>query len=53
MCEEIGFQLKSILPKTNNITQKVSERHQWNFAACIVTAGGICVPKMNILGAKL
>ena len=35
------------------ITQKVSERHQWNVAAHIVTAGGMCVPKINILGGKL
>ena len=39
--------------KQKIIIQKVSERHQLNFAACIVTAGGICVPKINILGGKL
>ena len=35
------------------IIQKVSDRHERNFEVCVVIAGGMCVPKINILGAKL
>ena len=35
------------------ITQKVCERHQRNFSACIVIIGGIYVPKINNLCENL
>ena len=39
--------------KQKIITQKVSERHQSNFAAFIFIIGGTCVQKTNILGETL
>ena len=39
--------------KQKIITQKVSERHKWNFAACIVIIGGKCVTKISVLCEKL
>ena len=53
LCEEIDFENRPLISKKKIITQKASYRHEWNFAVCVVTTGGISVPTMNNLGDKL
>ena len=53
LSEEIDFENRPFSKKKKMIIQKVSDRNERNFEACVFIIGGICVLKINNLADKL